>query len=184
MCNAEYPGEQVEEFKWDVSPDDFKWHLTKEQLRMIYVGMNIWALLNGILILNLRYIVSVFYVFLFVLFVIFSPTNINIQKYARVSYIALCGAQMIGWTGISYIQEYYSKLGYIAEMKVKRLTMEQRQILEQSPDGLIIHQNRRNTADVKYLNSTFTSMFMINQRQNTILEESKEATDNCSGKIT
>ena len=66
------------------------------------------------------------------------------------------------WTIYFYFEERQSKHNYLAQLKIKRLIKEQRNILEKLPDGLIIHKNKGQNVDVKYLNKTFNAMFLEN----------------------
>jgi hypothetical protein len=72
-----------------------------------------------------------------------------------------------GACAVVYHNEKNDRESFLREIHIQNLLREQRDILETLPDGLIVHKVNTDTTgkntQIKYLNQTFLSMFLINK---------------------
>ena len=109
-----------------------------------YLGDNVAVLLIGLYVLNLNYQNTV-------IVALGSYTSLTFFIKNHQYYSALLGdyvfsvafSFMVGWA-LSFLDTKASKEKFLAEKKIQRLLIEQRNIFDNMPDGVIIHKNIQN----------------------------------------
>lgn len=126
---------------------------------MLYLGVNSFSAIFGFYMLNIKASGTFFLHLLYTMVTFYFSYKISEAELVINAYKYTQLAWFLANQPIFYFEEYASKINFLNQLKIKRLIKESRNIVETLPDGLIIHQEKGNQIDIKYLNSTFHSMF-------------------------